>query len=123
MKPIKLSESEKRNILKLHGSNILVEQSTGKTIADIQTLVGTTPDNKLGPKTLAAIKTKLGQPEKYVTTTTTTITPKKDELAKDETMSKGKQEVEVGGSTSLTFGSKEPSFDSKDSATIDSRNV
>lgn len=64
MKPIKLSESEKQNILKLHGSNILVEQSTNKTIADIQTLVGTTPDNKLGPMTLAAIKTKLGQPDK-----------------------------------------------------------
>ena len=67
MKPIKLTESEKENILRLHNSNILIEQSTGKTIADIQKLVGANPDNKLGPKTLAAIKAKLGQADKVVT--------------------------------------------------------
>ena len=76
MKPIRLTESEKQNILRLHGSSILIEQSTGKTIADIQKLVGANPDNKLGPKTLAAIKAKLGQPNKVeATTTTTTIAP------------------------------------------------
>ena len=76
MKPIKLTESEKENILRLHNSNILIEQSTGKTIADIQKLVGANPDNKLGPKTLAAIKAKLDQPNKVeATTTTTTIAP------------------------------------------------
>lgn len=69
MKPIKLTESEKRNILKLHKSNILFEQSQGKTIADIQALVGTNPDNKLGPITLAAIKTRLGQSDKSSTPT------------------------------------------------------
>lgn len=67
MKPIKLTESEKENILRLHNSNILIEQSTGKTIADIQKLVGANPDNKLGPQTLAAIKAKLGQADKVVT--------------------------------------------------------
>ena len=67
MKPIKLTESERQNILKLHNSNILIEQSTGKTIADIQKLVGANPDNKLGPQTLAAIKAKLGQADKVVT--------------------------------------------------------
>lgn len=67
MKPIKLTESEKENILRLHNSNILIEQSTGKTIADIQKLVGANPDNKLGPQTLAAIKVKLGQADKVVT--------------------------------------------------------
>ena len=76
MKPIKLTESERQNILKLHNSNILIEQSTGKTIADIQKLVGANPDNKLGPKTLVAIKAKLDQPNKVeATTTTTTIAP------------------------------------------------
>jgi hypothetical protein len=69
MKPIKLTESEKENILRLHNSNILIEQSTGKTIADIQKLVGANPDNKLGPQTLAAIKAKLGQPDKSTTPT------------------------------------------------------
>ena len=69
MKPIKLTESERQNILKLHNSNILIEQSTGKTIADIQKLVGANPDNKLGPQTLAAIKAKLGQPDKSTTPT------------------------------------------------------
>ena len=72
MKPIKLTESEKLDILRLHNSSIIIEQSTGKTIADIQKLVGANPDNKLGPKTLAAIKTKLGQPDKVTTTPTTT---------------------------------------------------
>jgi hypothetical protein len=67
MKPIKLTESERQNILRLHNSNILIEQSTGKTIADIQKLVGANPDNKLGPQTLAAIKAKLGQADKVVT--------------------------------------------------------
>lgn len=157
MKPIKINESEKNEILGLHSSKILSEQTTqGKTIADLQKLLGVKADNFLGPQTLAAIKAKLGQPSgtstpmvdgftyeqmkaagwtdellaktKYkslipTTTTTTTITPKTGELAKDETISKGKQEVQVGGSTSLAFGSKEPSFDSKVSDAVDSKNI
>lgn len=75
MKPIKLTESEKLDILRLHNSSIIIEQSIGKTIADIQTLVGTTPDNKLGPKTLTAIKTKLGQPDKSSTLTQKSTEP------------------------------------------------
>ncbi len=82
MKPIKLTESEKLNILRLHNSSIIIEQSTGKTIADIQKLVGANPDNKLGPKTLAAIKTKLGQPDKV--TTTPTITTNSTETTKTD---------------------------------------
>jgi hypothetical protein len=82
MKPMKLTESEKLDILRLHNSSIIIEQSTGKTIADIQKLVGANPDNKLGPKTLAAIKTKLGQPDKV--TTTPTITTSSTETTKTD---------------------------------------
>ena len=60
MKQIKLTEQEKLNILKQHSSKILVEETKGKTIADIQQLLGVKVDNILGPQTLAAIEQKLG---------------------------------------------------------------
>ncbi len=135
MKPIKLTESERQNILKLHNSNILIEQSTGKTIADIQTLVGTTADNKLGPKTLAAIKTKLGQPDKSVTTTTTTTASTettKTELPSDFGQVKpiqmgqvkvGALKVDGGKVTDVTTSTTQSKPEEKVSDAIDSKNV
>lgn len=88
MKPIKINESERNIILKLHNSKILSEEATGgKTIADLQKLLNVTTDNKLGPVTLAAIKTKLALPDKDVTPKTaeqpkTTEQPKAEEQTK-----------------------------------------
>lgn len=135
MKPIKLTESEKLDILRLHNSSIIIEQSTGKTIADIQKLVGANPDNKLGPKTLAAIKTKLGQPDKVTTTPTTTTSSTettKTELPSDFGQIKpiemsqvkvGGLKVDGGKVTGVTTSTTQDKSEEKVSDAIDSRNV
>ena len=135
MKPIKLTESEKLDILRLHNSSIIIEQSTGKTIADIQKLVGANPDNKLGPKTLAAIKTKLGQPDKVTTTPTTTSSSTettKTELPSDFGQIKpiemsqvkvGGLKVDGGKVTGVTTSTTQDKSEEKVSDAIDSRNV
>jgi hypothetical protein len=46
-----ISESEKRRILSLHKPRFLFEQSTDITIADLQSLIGVSVDNNLGPDT------------------------------------------------------------------------
>ena len=70
MKRIKINENEKRAILGLHSSKIINEETTEvKSIADIQRLLGVKDDGILGSQTLAAIKGKLGQPDKSTTTT------------------------------------------------------
>ena len=135
MKPIKLTESEKQDILRLHNSSIIIEQSTGKTIADIQKLVGTNPDNKMGPKTLAAIKAKLGQPDKVTTTptgTTTSTGTTKTELPSDFGQIKPIEmpQVKVGGLktdggkvTGVATSTVQGKPEEKASDAIDSRNV
>ena len=84
MKPIRIDESEKFKILNLHKCVLVEEETSNKTIADIQKLLGLKSDNQLGPQTLAAIKTKLAQPSKTTTDTTTPSTQTtKTELPSD----------------------------------------
>jgi|688.fasta_scaffold01523_47 hypothetical protein len=83
MKQIRIDKNDKLRILSLHNKNILAEQTTeNKSIADIQKLLGLKDDNQFGPQTLAAIKTKLGQPDKV--TTTPTITTSSTETTKTD---------------------------------------
>ena len=71
MKPIIINENEKERILGLHKCVILEEQEyTGKTISDIQKLVGAKDDNYLGPETLQKIQTMLALPDKPQTNNT-----------------------------------------------------
>ena len=46
-----INESEKRRILNLHRPRFLFEQSTDITIGDLQSLIGVSVDNNLGPDT------------------------------------------------------------------------
>ena len=46
-----ISESEKNRILNLHRPKFLFEQSTNITISDLQSLIGVSADNNLGPQT------------------------------------------------------------------------
>jgi hypothetical protein len=46
-----INESEKNRILNLHRPKFLFEQSTNITISDLQSLIGVSVDNNLGPQT------------------------------------------------------------------------
>jgi len=46
-----INENERNRILNLHRPRFLFEQSTDITIADLQSLIGVSVDNNLGPDT------------------------------------------------------------------------
>ena len=126
MKPIRINENEKKEILGLHGSKIITEEATGgKTIADLQKLLGVKADGYLGPQTLAAIKSKLGQPvvtQPQTTQPQTTAQPeqKTPEAAPIASLkatgisSSGVSTQSVGGTTTTTQKVTIPSSDSRD---------
>ena len=93
MKQNRVSQKERERILQMYGSKYLNEETTGnKTIRDIQALVGVNTDNILGPKTLAAIQAKLGQPDK-------STTPSVDGLTYKDLIDVGWTDEQIGKSS------------------------
>jgi len=94
MKQNRVSQKERERILQMYGSKYLNEETTGnKTIRDIQALVGNVKvDNILGPQTLAAIKAKLGQPDK-------STTPSVDGLTYKDLIDVGWTDEQIGKSS------------------------
>ena len=59
---MRITESEKKRIIGLYNRNLISEQDA--TIAQLQSLIGVSSDNVMGPKTVAKLKELLGTSKK-----------------------------------------------------------
>ena len=96
---LRITEEEKRNLLKLHGS-ILNEQgaTTNYNICQIQAIIGASQDNIVGPETINKLKDfikskNISNTTPETKTRTTEISP---ELTKDTTKQEKGTEVKLG---------------------------
>ena len=104
MRPLLVTENEKENILKLHNSKPIVEQfETGKTIADIQRLVGAKDDNYLGPETLKKIQSKLSLPDVKKTDNTIYKSTTPTQHQQDRTLSQNVEISPTNSSSNLSW--------------------
>jgi hypothetical protein len=91
---LRITEEEKRNLLKLHGS-ILNEQgaTTNYNICQIQAIIGASQDNIVGPETINKLKERISS--KNISNTTPETKTRSTEISPELTTIKQEKGTEV----------------------------